>query len=182
MAPAALTPKTPAAVEQHDAVVIHLLSAARLPRLLALNRSLLAPYAIAWLRNERGEALCDRVTWRKQLPGTREPVWNVARELPISPERRPELAGAKLRVELWDCDDLLSHNLIGHAEVPLDTLEAASHCAVPIVPSAHVLAPPPPMRLPNPVIREEDVFSLSLEKATEAPQATERPPAPEAAA
>ena len=115
-------------------VVVHLHGASDLPRLVQLNRALLAPFATLWLVDGDGNVVGERVTWALR-PDTRNPVWNSAQDLRLPLMTYGALKASQLHVELWDHDALLPASPIGHADVPLLSLLSDGNVPVPLLPS-----------------------------------------------
>jgi len=131
--------------------VVHLVSAGPLPPLCQLNRSLVSPYAVAWITDSHGKQSGTPVMWPVR-PDTLNPAWNCTRAL-----GRPQataLESAIIHVELWDHDALLSPNLIASAEAPLLSLRGEPYVSVPLQLSANA-SPSDPAEagdLPNAVL------------------------------
>ena len=99
-----------------QALVVHLLSATRLPRLHQLNRSSISPFVVMWAIDHRGRVVGEKATWAPRRE-TREPVWNCAHDLKLPPMPYKELKRSLLHVELWDHDMLLPPNPIGQVRL-----------------------------------------------------------------
>jgi hypothetical protein len=99
-----------------EAIIVHILSISRLPRLLQLNRIAVSPYVVMWLADENGAPTSEKIRWMHKV-GCREPVWNSAHRL--GPMRRQDVKKAKVKIEVWDYDPLLPHNLVGQVRPPL---------------------------------------------------------------
>ena len=95
-----------------QALIVHLLSATRLPRLVKLNRSSISPYVIMWVIDHRGEVVGEQIMWAPR-PATRDPVWNSAHDLRLPRMAYKDLKRSLLHVELWDHHPVLPPNPIG---------------------------------------------------------------------
>ena len=121
-----------------DSVVVCLHSCACLPTLAGINRTLISPYAIAWLQDDAGLAVGPVCSWVPR-PDTRYPVWNTAQDLGLPAELREQkdkLQRIRLHVEIWDHDALLPPSPIAQCDVPLlSLLPAGGFISVPLLAS-----------------------------------------------
>ena len=82
-------------------VVVHLLAVRDVPRLRHLSRARVSPFVRARVIDGNGVYVGTEVEWVPRN-ATRQPVWNVARDLRVPPMSPADVQASRLHVEVWD--------------------------------------------------------------------------------